>query len=403
LRFRSRGTRSVRSRSGRGPKASPRPRLYALALLAVAVFLLVAGWSWIDAQTRAVVVLSSVLETPVLTPTIEALTSEPRVEDTVLAGSPTLIARPGGEGPWPTLLFVNGTVPQGRTLPEVQNLARGLARAGYLVVVPDLPGMRNDEITEETVSSALETTRAVADFPDARDGRVGLVGISTGATIALLAAEDTDVGEHVSVVAGIAPYTDIRTVLSIATTGHYLNGDEYVPYKADPFLSYVAARSVVAALPSGEDRDKLRAGLEEVARLDPDPLAELRTRSTDDLSPEAGRVVELLANDDPERFDELYAALPPGVRASMDRLSPLGFAERLTTPVELTSGAQDKYFPISESFALARIAPNCRVTVAEPLDHGEPVPSVGDLPAFGAFDGFVVRSLREARLKEPAD
>ncbi len=72
-------------------------------------------------------------------------------------------------------------------------------------------------------------------------------------------------------------------------------------------------------------------------------------------------------------------------------------------PVELTSGSQDKYFPISESFALARIAPDCRVTVAEPLDHGEPVPSVSDLPAFGAFDGFVVRSLREARLKEPAN
>ncbi|MDQ4004413.1 MAG: alpha/beta fold hydrolase [Actinomycetota bacterium] len=220
---------------------SPRPCLYALALLAVAVFLLVAGWSWIDAQARAVVVLSSVLETPVLTPTIEALTSEPRVEDTVLAGSPTLIARPGGEGPWPALLFVNGTVPEGRTLPEVQNLARGLARAGYFVVVPDLPGLTTDEITGETVSSTAEMARAVADRPDTRDGRVGLIGVSTGATLSLLAAEDPDVGERISVVAGIAPYTDIRTVLSIATTDHYRECDEYLPYDGDRFVSYVMA------------------------------------------------------------------------------------------------------------------------------------------------------------------
>lgn len=403
MRFRSRGTRSVRSRSGGGAKASLRPRLFALALLAVAVFLVVAGWSWIDAQTRAVVVLSSVLETPVLTPTIETLTSEPRVEDTVLAGNPTLIARPGGEGPWPTLLFVNGMVPEGRTLPEVQNLARGLARAGYLVVVPDLPGMRNDEITEETVSSALKTTRAVADLPDARDGRVGLVGVSTGATLALLTAQEPELSERVTVVAGIAPYTDIRTVLSIATTGHYRSGEEYVPYEADPLLSYIVARSVVAALPPGEDRDKLRAELEEVDRFDPDPLAELRTWSTDDLSSEARRVVKLLANEDPERFDRLYAALPPEVRVSMERLSPLAEDEQITVPVEIASGPQDKYFPVSESFALFRIAPDLRVTVTEALDHAVLDPSLEDIPDFVAFDGFVVRSLREARLTEAAD
>ncbi len=98
-------------------------------------------WSWIGAQARAVIVLSSVLETPVLTPAIEVLTPEPAVEDTVFAGRPALVMKPEGEGPWPAVLFVNGTIAEGREYPEVQNLARGLARAGHLVVVPDLPGL----------------------------------------------------------------------------------------------------------------------------------------------------------------------------------------------------------------------------------------------------------------------
>jgi pimeloyl-ACP methyl ester carboxylesterase len=370
-------------------------------LVVVAVFLVVAGWSWIDTQARAVIVLSSVLETPVLTPIVEVLTREPHVEDTDVAGNPTLVAKPGGEGPWPALLFVNGTVPEGRTLPEVQNLARGLARAGYLVVVPDFPGQRNDEITEETGSSALEAARATADRPDACDGRVGLVGVSTGATLALLTAQEPELSERVTVVAGIAPYTDIRTVLNIATTGHYRSGEEYVPYEADPLLSYIVARSVVAALPPGEDRERLRSELEEVDRLDPDPLAGLRERPTDDLSSEARRVVELLANEDPERFDELYAAFPPEVRASIERLSPLAGDEQITVPVEIASGSQDKYFPVSESFALTRIAPDLQVTVTEALDHAELDPSLGDIPAFVSLDGFVVRSLREARRTEP--
>ena len=371
-----------------------------LALVVVVVVLVAAGWSWIDAQTRAVVVVSSVLETPIQTPAVEAATEEPVVEDTVFAGRPALVARPEGEGPWPALLFVNGVVREGRNYPPVQNLARGLARAGYLVVVPDLPGLTTDEITEETVSSTVEVAQAVADRPDALDGRVGLIGVSTGATLALLTAERAEVRERVSVVAGIAPYTDIRTVLNIATTGHYRSGEEYVPYKADSFLSYVVARSMFAALPSGEDRDALRAELEEIDRLDPDPLAGLRTRPTGDLSPAARSVIELLANENPERFDELYEALPPEIRERMERLSPLAGNERITAPVELASGSRDKYFPISESFAIGSIAADHRVTVTEAIDHSEL--SFSDVPAFARFDGFVVRSLREARGADPS-
>ncbi len=393
---------SVRTGSGGRLKTGLRPRrLFVLAFLAGAVALAAIYWSWIDAQARAAVLLSSVLETPVLTPAVEALTREPRVEDTVFAGKPALVAKPAGEGPWPAILFVNGTVPEGRAYPEVQNLARGLARAGYLVVVPDLPGLTTDEITEETVSSTAEMARAVADRPDARDGRVGLVGVSTGATLSLLAAENPDVGERASVVAGVAPYTDIRTVLAIATTGQYRQGEEYVSYDADPFLSYVIASSLLAALSSGEDRDELRAELEEVDRLDPNPLAGLRDRPTGDLSPEARSVVELLANTDPERFDELYAALSPEIRAGMEELSPLAGDERISAPVELVSGARDKYFPVSESFALGSIAADHRVTVSEAIDHSEV--SFSDIPAFVRLDGFVVRSLREARRAEPED
>ena len=404
LQFRDQGTPAVRptlrGRAGRERGLRAR-RFFVLALLVGAVSLVVVSWSWIEAQARAVVVLSSVLETPVLSPVVKVITKEPRVEDTVIASNPTLVAKPAGEGPWPALLFVNGTIPEGRTLPEVQNLARGLARAGYLVVVPDLPGLRDDQITEETVSSTLGAALATADRPDVRDARVGFVGVSTGATLALLAAETPSLGERVSVVAGIAPYTDIRTVLSLATTGQYQEDGRYVSYEADPFLSYVIARSVTAALPSGEDRERLVEELESVGRLDQDPLAELRARPTDDLGSEARSVVELLANEDPERFEELYAELPSEIRASMGRLSPLAGTERLEVPVELASSPQDKFFPISESHALARIAPTCRVTVTEALDHAELSFSVWDVPAFLRMDGFVVRSLHEARRTEP--
>jgi pimeloyl-ACP methyl ester carboxylesterase len=386
---------------GRGEEGFRLRRLLLLVLFAVAVVLAVVYWSWIVAQARAVVVLSSVLETPVLEPAVEGVTGEPRFEDGSVLGYPALVVKPEGEGPWPALFFVNGAVPEGRELPEVRRLAEGLARAGYLVVVPDLPGLKSAEITPETVSGTLGVARVVSERPDARDGQVGLVGASTGAALALLAAEDPSLKGRVSLVAGIAPYSDIRTVLNVATTGYYQNGEELVPYEADSYLSYVVARSLVAALPPGEDRETLRSELDGVGRLDPDPLAGLRERSLDDLGPEARSVVELLANRDPERFDELYGALPDEVRGDLDRLSPLAGEGRIDAPVELVSGPRDKYFPISESYALARIAPDLRVTVSGALDHAELSFSLQDIPAFVRMDSFVVRSLREARDVEP--
>jgi dienelactone hydrolase len=387
-----RGKDSAQRRSGTRLR-----RAFYLALLAVVIGLSVSYWSWVDAQARSVVVISSVLDAPVLTPAAEAVSGEPSFEDVSVAGNPTFVARPAGEGPWPAIFLVNGTVPEGRRLPEVRNLAEGLARAGYLVVVPDLPGLTEDEITPETASETVEVAREVSVRPDVEDGEVALVGVSTGATLALLAAERASLEGRVSVVAGVAPYSDIRTVINVATTGHYRrSGGELVRYQADPFLSYVIARSLVAALPPGEDRRTLSGELASIDREDPDPLDGLRSRRTDDLGPDARSVVGLLANRDPERFDALYANLPEEVRHDLGELSPLAGTGRIRVPVVLATGPQDRYFPASESYGLKRVAPQRRVTVTGALDHAELKFSFRDAPAFATFDAFVVRSLREA-------
>jgi len=372
-------------------------RAFYLVLLAVLISLTIAYWSWVDAQARAVVVISSVLDAPVLSPTVRVVSGEPRLSDVRVAGHPSLVVRPAGEGPWPAVFVVNGTVPEGRKLPGVRHLAEGFARAGYLVVVPDLPGLTEDRITPQSVDAATQVAQKISSMPDAEDGEVALVGVSTGATLAVLAAGDTSLKGSVSLVAGVAPYSNIETVLSVATTGHYrLSGGELIRYEAAPFLSYVAARSLVAALPPGEDSRTLSTEIQSLGRESADPLRDLRSRQLDDLGPDAKGVVRLLSNRDPERFDDLYADLPDGVSDDLEGLSPLSGGGRIRVPVELATGPHDKYFPPSESYALERIAPQRTVTVTTALDHAELDVSPRDVPAFLAFDGFVVRSLRTA-------
>jgi len=370
-------------------------RLLYLVLLAVMVGLSISYWSWVDAQARAFVVISSVLDTPVLTPAVEAVGEEPRFAQARVAGNPSLAVRPAGQGPWPAIFLVNGTVPEGRKLPAVRNLAEGFARAGYLVVVPDLPGLTEDRITPQTADATTQVAREISLRHDAEGGKVALVGVSTGATLALLAAEDPALRGKVSLVAGVAPYSNIKTVMNVATTGHYeRTRGELVRYEATPFLSYVVARSLVATLPSGEDRRTLSAELEAAGRESPRPLSGLRSRQSDDLGPDAKSVLRLLANRDPKRFDALYAALPHETRHDLEELSPLAGTGKISVPVELATGPHDKYFPPSQSYGLVRIAPERRVMLTGALDHAKLNFSPEDIPAFATFDAFVVRSLR---------
>ncbi len=331
---------------------------------------------------------------PVLTAAVEGLTAEPRSEEIEAGRAPTTRYCPGAGRAWPTVVVLNGATALGRAHPRVVRLARALARAGHVVLVPDVPGLVRFEVTEE----GLASTVAVAEQAAAgAGGKVALFGVSAGTTLALLAAEEPELAGRVSVVAGLAGFTDLADLIRLATTGVCRQGDSLRPYEAGPFLALCVGRSVVAGLEPGPDRNALAAELAAVEADDPDPLARLRAQGRGRLSEQARASVELLANRDPERFDELYAALPPEVRQKVDRLSPVVRAERLRVPVELLCDPQDKYFPLEHSLALQRGAPSVRLTATRLLEHADARLSPGMLGEATKVFGFVARALRKAR------
>lgn len=354
-----------------------------LVLLASLIPLLIFR-SWIDAQTAGFVVLSTTIDTPVLNWIAAASTDAPHVVETRIAGQETTIARPAADGKTPAVVFVNGATEQGHLHPDVQRLARGLARAGFTVVVPELPGLRRGEITLRTLSQLVGIARRTAE--DARDRKVGFVGVSVGASLALAAAEEAALEGRVSAIAGIAPYADLREVALIATTGS--------GYDPDDFVQLAVARSLAASLPAPRDRSRLVALFAPIPNERDDPLAGLTPPR---VGPGGEALLRLLRNRDPVAFDQLWAQLPRSARNAAARLSPRSRAQRLQMPVELATSPRDDYFPVSESRSLARIAPHVHVTVTESLSHALPEPSLHSVGAALSFNGFVVRSLRALR------
>ena len=343
----------------------------------------------LQAGFRAVVLLSVVLDLPLLGWLVRRLTREPRVESVTIAGTAVEIVRPRPAGRWPTVLFVNGAHPLRRKEAIVQRLSRGLARAGYVVFVPDLPGLGDGEITLRTIGALEEVARDVLARPDVAGSRLTLVGASTGAGLALIAAARPDLSNKVAAVVAVAPFADLEKMTCLVTTSCYDEDGTFVRYAVPPLSRRIIARSLLAALPSPE-RDELVAHIARAGDA-ADPLEGLEPR--EGLGPDARAVVALLTNRDASRFRSLREALPPAVASLIRALSPVLVASSIVAPVEILVPPRDEYFPRSEATALARAIPTARVTMTATLDHTRPRLSVAQLPDLGRFLGSVTRSL----------
>lgn len=362
--------------------------------LVVALVAAVAWRSTLQAQARAVVVVAMLLELPVLHPLVTSLTEAGVQRDVRVAGLQARVFQPDGEGPWPGVVFITGADAAGRESEDVAELGRALARAGYVTIVPDLPGLAQGMVGDSTLEAAGETLVAAGRLPQVRGERIAVASVSAGASLAILAASRPQVAPDISVVAGVAPFARVRTVLQIAVTGGFVSRQgEVERYEAEGWLREAVAASLFQATSGSPVLEAIEARL--LAQEDPlAAAAAFDARLLPDGAPR--RVLELLQSRDPQQFDERYEALPAQVRTAVDQLSPLSVVDRLAAPLELASAPRDRYFPLEESQLLADAAPRGRLTTTGALDHANPQPGLGDTGDLLAFNAFVVRVLRAA-------
>jgi len=346
----------------------------------------------IAARARAAALIPIVMDLPGFARAARALTADPSVEQLEIEGVPVTVTRPAGAGPFPAWVFVTGAHPLRRREPVVQRLSEGLARSGYLSLVPDLPGLGDGQLTRRTLDAAVAVIEATVARRDVR-GRTALVGASAGASIALLAGARAELADRISVVAAIAPFADLRKILCLATTRRYEHEDDFVEHEVPTLLRRAVGRSVVAALAESAEREALLSRLGTIEDED-DPFEGLGEEPTDGVTVP---LIRLFANRDPARFDELYDALPEEVCSAIEELSPLAAAGQIRAPVELAVPPVDPYFPSGEARALADSLPNVRLTVTATLDHTRPMASLRRLGGLAKFEGFVVRGLAAAR------
>ena len=211
------------------------------------------------------------------------------------------------------MVLAHGLAPEGKDDSRVRAAATLLARAGFDVAVPTIPGLTRGRL-------GLEDVEPVVGALAARAGPTVVVGVSVGAGPALLAASDPRVRDRVSAVLSLGGYASAREVLRFWLTGTY---------------AYDGIRGRVE-----HDPELVRMFLHANAdRLDPASRAAL----------DAGH---------PEAAERLVDAPPPELARYLDALSPVRVAPSIEARLILVHGRADRAVPYTESLRLAAARPD---------------------------------------------
>jgi pimeloyl-ACP methyl ester carboxylesterase len=290
-----------------------------------------------------------------------------------------------GPDPRAGVVLVPGAARGGKDDPRLVAFANTLARARFVVLVPDIESLRELKVSPadaRAVADAVRHLSAAIPGPDRKT--VGIVAISYAAGPAVLAALEEDARAHVRFVLSIGGYYDLEAVVTFFTTGYYRvpGNDRWLHREPNAYGKWVFVKSNAERLESPKDRVT---------------LSEMADRKLDDLRADVGalaasldgegrRVWALLANADPNSARGLIADLPPAVRRDLVALDiSRRDLSRLAARLILVHGRDDAIIPFTESEAFAAKLPDgqARLHVVDSLAHVDLGPS-------GMLDGIAM-------------
>jgi hypothetical protein len=296
---------------------------------------------------------------------LKQATPPPVLRPVAVAGQPADLWLPG-EAPLARLVLIPGLSEHGRRDPRLVPLAQSLARARFIVLVPDLPAAKR---LSADASDAEVVAAAVAALPEG-PGPAGLAAISYAAGPALLAAARTETGSRLGFVATLGAYQSTDAVVTFLASGAFRFPGDQAWRQGTPQRGAVWAFLLANAesLPDPGDR----ALLAEIARR------RLAGRGADALAsrltPSGASLLALAGTTDPEAIPSAIGALPSAMRLALDRLTltPDRLAGFRPCAI-LVHGERDPIIPPSESARLAALLGERAVLHVIPgLDHIDP-------------------------------
>ena len=267
------------------------------------------------------------------------------------------------------LVLVPGAAEGGRRDTRLVEFAGALARAGFAVLVPDIPSFRE---LQPSPNSAQEIAGGVTELRSSErldpGLRLGIGAFSIASGPAILTALDPDAAPLVDFLLLVGGYHDLPRTLTFLTTGYFEVNGEPRRRPPDSYGKWVYALANAGRLEDAGDRAALQAIARQKLRDPQADVAALRAK----LAPAGAAVYAFITNEDPARVPALLAGLPEPVRADIEALD---LARRDLAAVSadfiLVHGYDDDIIPYTESLSLHQALPAGRsqLFLLEGLHH----------------------------------
>ena len=349
-----------------------------MALGLVAILVLLAAWppSRIAFQTLALI--PSLVE---VGPQPLALAPEPRhltvsyeaPDGETLPADLWLPASASAGSPVGAVLFVSGINEQGRAHPALTRVAQAISRTGAAVYIPELPVFFNTMVDETEVGRIVTAFDAVAHRPEVDPERIGIMGVSIGGSLSLIAAADPTIADRVAWVGSFGAYSDLGGLVPSVLSHQYRIDGELHDWMPALLVRQMVFGLVTAQVTDGRDHGYIYGAYDGLNNegIHPLPRAEIPLRT------DTGRAVEalILAETLPEA-EAVLAAVPAERRTLLDSLSPIQYVDGIKTRVYLMHDTGDRHIPYSNAHelrdALEAAGVDVRLGEFRLFDHVQP-------------------------------
>jgi hypothetical protein len=269
------------------------------------------------------------------------------------------------------LVLVPGLTPQGRNDPRVVVFATTLARAGFRVLVPDLPDLRHFQVSGTDTITVADAVCFLQAEPTGRPLGVGAVSFAVGPAVGALFEPEAE--GRVDFFLSVGGYHDLTALITYVTTGYYRRSPDAPWQYREPkrYGRWVFLLTNAARL--DDPHDKL-ALMQMAERKLSNPDADIDDLVAQ-LGPDGRAVYAVLTNTDPDRVQALMDALPPSV---MREANALDLKQRniasLDTWFILVHDRNDRIIPADQSLIFADNANpgHAEAFLVKGLDHAEP-------------------------------
>ena len=250
---------------------------------------------------------------------------------------------PSGDGIHPAVVFFMGIVPPDREESRIVALAEGLARTGMVVLIPWLDTQSENRLIVTDIEVLVDAFQHLQNNERVDRKRVGMGGICTGASMAVVAAQSDRINEEVAFINSFAGYYDAFDLVKATASNSRFNDSETAEWSPDKLTKSLVRTHLIEGAGSTDERilnkivDRGTWTRSEYASLNSGGRAVL-TLLTNPSFLEAEEAIANL-NDDTYRF---LSAVSPSTNMSM-----------LKAEVLLMHDLHDRLVPAEESRRLA--------------------------------------------------